>query len=127
MPWQAGLIDFAPLLFPCGLALLAGLFMGAHWLVTDLGPRTARRVGDLPSRSELRQREAARKVAEREATIARLEYELGFREPNSAERYYALRAGQLCRCSERSQIARGTFTQMGLPGEYCMSCGRRAD
>lgn len=72
MPWQAGLIDFAPVfLAGAGILVTGGLVLGAEaWDALAAGYR---KLPKAPTKAE----RLAAKQAEREATIARLERELG--------------------------------------------------
>lgn len=98
VPWQAALIDFAPV-----WVLLGGMFAseGAAYFLEGY-----RRLPNVPAKEQ----RVAAKQAEREATIARLERELGLVEPMPAPP-----------CSHRY---RRRLMTAGFPDrEVCERCG----
>ena len=105
MPWQAFGIDFAPI-WAIGVCVFGGLFVEVVGMVGGivLGGYT-----ELPKAPTKAQKLAA-KQAEREATIARLERELGLVEPAPAPP-----------CSHRY---RRRLMTIGFPDrEVCERCG----
>ena len=109
MPWQAFLIDFAPL-WVLGVGFTG--FLGVVVLLDVIGALRALLWGgyrELPKAPTKAQKLAA-KQAEREATIARLERELGLVEPMPAPP-----------CSHRY---RRRLVTIGFPDrEACERCG----
>ena len=114
MPWQAGLIDFAPVfLAGAGILVTGGLVLGAEaWDALAAGYRK------LPKAPTKAERLAARQ-AEREAIIARLERELGLG-PDQAAELSSERAARIARCAHAG--TRTNLYEMGVG--YRVHCGR---
>ena len=90
MPWQATMIDFAPLIL-FGVFLVVG---GTVLLLCEMDvPQTVARCARAglarPSLAELRQRQRAERQRRLEADIARLEIELELREQTPVEHFEA--------------------------------------